>query len=80
MLRGRHRGLPVALDRAVMLPHEFKRRPEDVTAAPAPAAPHVASPLRMESTLPEEPEYREHKTGSAEGSVEDSERTATVTM
>jgi len=26
MLRGRHRGLPVALDRAVMLPHEFKER------------------------------------------------------
>ena len=24
MLRGRHRGLPVALDRAVMLPQEFK--------------------------------------------------------
>ncbi|KAK7036416.1 hypothetical protein VNI00_011613 [Paramarasmius palmivorus] len=25
MLRGRHRGLPVAIDRAVMLPEEFKR-------------------------------------------------------
>ena len=25
MLRGRHRGLPVALDRAVLLPHEFKK-------------------------------------------------------
>lgn len=25
MLRGRHRGLPVAIDRAVMLPFEFKR-------------------------------------------------------
>jgi len=25
MIRGRHRGLPVALDRAVMLPHEFRR-------------------------------------------------------
>jgi hypothetical protein len=24
MLRGRHRGLPVAIDRAVMLPAEFK--------------------------------------------------------
>ncbi|KAI0785108.1 cation transport protein-domain-containing protein [Abortiporus biennis] len=29
MLRGRHRGLPVALDRAVMLPHEFRKRPEE---------------------------------------------------
>ena len=26
MLRGRHRGLPVAIDRAVMLPNEFKIR------------------------------------------------------
>jgi hypothetical protein len=25
MLRGRHRGLPVAIDRAVVLPFEFKR-------------------------------------------------------
>lgn len=25
MLRGRHRGLPVAIDRAIMLPHEFKK-------------------------------------------------------
>lgn len=26
MIRGRHRGLPVALDRAVLLPHEFEKR------------------------------------------------------
>lgn len=25
MLRGRHRALPVAIDRAIMLPHEFKK-------------------------------------------------------
>jgi hypothetical protein len=25
MIRGRHRGLPVAIDRAVMLPKEFKK-------------------------------------------------------
>lgn len=25
MIRGRHRGLPVAIDRAVMLPSEFQR-------------------------------------------------------
>jgi len=28
MIRGRHRGLPVAIDRAVMLPHEFTKHPE----------------------------------------------------
>lgn len=26
MIRGRHRGLPVAIDRAVLLPSEFKRQ------------------------------------------------------
>ncbi|KAI0036137.1 cation transport protein-domain-containing protein [Vararia minispora EC-137] len=30
MLRGRHRGLPVAIDRAVVLPFEFKRDPSEV--------------------------------------------------
>ncbi|EIW54439.1 TrkH-domain-containing protein [Trametes versicolor FP-101664 SS1] len=29
MLRGRHRGLPVAIDRAVMLPYEYKHDPQD---------------------------------------------------
>lgn len=29
MLRGRHRGLPVAIDRAVMLPAEFKQDRND---------------------------------------------------
>jgi hypothetical protein len=39
MIRGRHRGLPVAIDRAVMLPFEFKLKkgkgghPADVTGA-----------------------------------------------
>jgi len=28
MIRGRHRGLPVAIDRAVLLPAEFQRRDE----------------------------------------------------
>jgi hypothetical protein len=28
MLRGRHRGLPVAIDRAIMLPHEFEKLQE----------------------------------------------------
>jgi hypothetical protein len=29
MIRGRHRGLPVAIDRAVMLPAEFQKPKED---------------------------------------------------
>ncbi len=28
MLRGRHRGLPIALDRAVLLPYEFIKHTE----------------------------------------------------
>lgn len=39
MLRGRHRGLPVALDRAVMLPHEFRQRAEEKQPA-RPDSPH----------------------------------------
>lgn len=30
MLRGRHRGLPVAIDRAVLLPDEFQKTDEDI--------------------------------------------------
>ncbi|KAF9012537.1 cation transport protein-domain-containing protein [Cyathus striatus] len=29
MIRGRHRGLPVAIDRAVMVPNEFKQEPDE---------------------------------------------------
>lgn len=29
MLRGRHRGLPVAIDRAVVLPFEYRKSPGD---------------------------------------------------
>jgi Cation transport protein len=35
MLRGRHRGLPVAIDRAVMLPLEFKMLEKDQEATSA---------------------------------------------
>jgi hypothetical protein len=31
MLRGRHRGLPVAIDRAVMLPAEFRKDDQELT-------------------------------------------------
>jgi hypothetical protein len=30
MLRGRHRGLPVAIDRAILIPFEFKKDQENV--------------------------------------------------
>ena len=29
MIRGRHRALPVAIDRAIMLPHEFEKAEEE---------------------------------------------------
>ena len=29
MIRGRHRALPVAIDRAIMLPHEFEKPEEE---------------------------------------------------
>ena len=32
MLRGRHRGLPVAIDRAVILPFEFRGVPDEADA------------------------------------------------
>ncbi|EKM49791.1 uncharacterized protein PHACADRAFT_214314 [Phanerochaete carnosa HHB-10118-sp] len=72
MLRGRHRGLPVALDRAVMLPHEFKRRYEDSEAAQAQAA----SPHQIVGHLPEESVGAGAMGHKADGSsAEDSEKT-----
>ncbi|KAI9441617.1 cation transport protein-domain-containing protein, partial [Lactarius indigo] len=35
MLRGRHRGLPVAIDRAVLLPFEYRQLPDDDTLQPS---------------------------------------------
>lgn len=32
MIRGRHRSLPMSLDRAIMLPHEFDKKEEDALA------------------------------------------------
>ena len=32
MIRGRHRSLPMSLDRAIMLPHEFDKKEEDSLA------------------------------------------------
>jgi Trk-type K+ transport system membrane component len=44
MLRGRHRGLPVAIDRAVVLPFEYRQDPwagreGSVRVAPDPSPP-----------------------------------------
>ena len=36
MLRGRHRGLPVAIDRAVLLPFEYQQLPGDGIPGPGP--------------------------------------------
>lgn len=34
MIRGRHRGLPVAIDRAVVLPYEFEKAEDDPDPPP----------------------------------------------
>jgi Trk-type K+ transport system membrane component len=34
MLRGRHRGLPVAIDKAILLPREFENELEEEDAMP----------------------------------------------
>ncbi|KAF8841742.1 TrkH-domain-containing protein [Paxillus ammoniavirescens] len=34
MIRGRHRGLPVAIDRAIILPYEFKKAEDDLDLPP----------------------------------------------
>ena len=35
MIRGRHRGLPVAIDRAIVLPYEFERAQDNPDPPPA---------------------------------------------
>ena len=46
MLRGRHRGLPVALDRAVLLPTEFLPQTQTQTQTQTPAPPEKATEER----------------------------------
>jgi len=55
-VRGRHRGLPVAIDRAVMLPNELVTNRGDpqilsggITDVTGVRTPHVQSPLAYES-------------------------------
>ncbi|KAH9944580.1 TrkH-domain-containing protein [Amylocystis lapponica] len=52
MLRGRHRGLPVAIDRAVMLPWEFqdlKQQEQQQQQQPSPAQQNDAASMRRPS-------------------------------
>lgn len=51
MIRGRHRGLPVALDRAVLLPHEFEKREDGADEAHDPPAqePNMMSEKRQQT-------------------------------
>ncbi|PIL30855.1 transporter [Ganoderma sinense ZZ0214-1] len=51
MLRGRHRGLPVAVDRAILLPEELVPPNQGASIQPDP---NVASPTLMESTKEKE--------------------------
>lgn len=48
MIRGRHRGLPVAIDRAVMLPLEFQKSDDDF-AAEKPERPSESNQRARES-------------------------------
>ena len=43
MLRGRHRGLPVAIDRAILVPTEFRKTGEDEnsTSSHSPGCEHA---------------------------------------
>jgi Trk/Ktr/HKT type cation transporter len=47
MLRGRHRGLPVAIDRAVLLPFEYQQFPGDGISGPVGVPVGVARRRRL---------------------------------
>ncbi|KAH9927443.1 TrkH-domain-containing protein [Epithele typhae] len=55
MVRGRHRGLPVAIDRAIMLPEELRKRTEESEQANA-----MAEQARMAAELAAEKDTHEH--------------------
>lgn len=58
MIRGRHRGLPVAIDRAVMLPAEFQKPRDDEST----------SFTKPPSTRDDQGSYLPSENGTAEGS------------
>lgn len=52
MLRGRHRGLPVAIDRAVLLPFEYQRLPGDGIPGPTGVARRRRFSMHSGSSIP----------------------------
>jgi len=64
MIRGRHRGLPVAIDRAVLLPAEYKKGGEDDAGATTGfSARRSPSPTGEASMPPDQDEKRFEKYG-----------------
>jgi hypothetical protein len=59
MIRGRHRGLPVAIDRAVLLPFEFQQEPDeddsDKSESGQTADPSTTVTVTNTQTIHEEP-------------------------
>lgn len=53
MIRGRHRGLPVAIDRAIVLPYEFQRTLEDYPDPPPGVDDHWGPSMYNDVTVPE---------------------------
>lgn len=62
MIRGRHRGLPVAIDRAVMLPHEFSKKDKGDTEEPV---------HQDDETEDEDEQLEMHRSEAAERSGQD---------
>ncbi len=74
MIRGRHRGLPVAIDRAIVLPQEYNKKGDEYTPDLRPNDPELGtnpveeqpvkqyengnSGLAMESTLRDPEKYQ----------------------
>ncbi|EJU04228.1 hypothetical protein DACRYDRAFT_114599 [Dacryopinax primogenitus] len=69
MLRGRHRGLPLAIDRAVVLPWEFEQKKED-------EQPEQDDPPAAQEN--EVPEPEEHELGQVSGSSESEPSSTTL--
>lgn len=70
MLRGRHRGLPVAIDRAVMLPREF-RQLADYNDDPSGSEqwPQASQSLRQELPMPYSDSSNEKRRSSEESTM-----------
>jgi len=78
MIRGRHRGLPVAIDRAVIFPPEFSKEHMDEAAemAEEPDRESEESEREAEETQREAKETRRDEMHSGEVSFEGSEKSA----